>query len=342
LRSWNKELEAERMNLIFLNSLEKRVEENRVKTAQVSICEKQGAWHVLWNEVTNDGIMEQLSWFEGTQWDVMLQVFRDRLQEKMKEGYIPLLEGYGEAERSISARSRETQMLYHYSELHRKEDVYGLLRQWRREEAIKEGRAAFIVASNRILDMISAFLPQTLEELKQIPGFGENRTRTYGDAIMLITKGFERETGFPLHWVNEMIDMQQFELWLAEQRRMRQETEEAKLAGKRKLLEALAQGEDLSALEKLLSMKRRDILLAVEELAKEGYDVDAFIETELCSVDHEEQQQVQQLFAELGDRYLKPVLFKLYDEQQLKEKDINKTYEWMRLLRLKHRKQAVV
>jgi hypothetical protein len=330
------------MNLIFLNSLEKRMEENGVKTAQVSICEQQGAWHVLWNEGTNDGKMEQVSWFEGTQWDVMLQVFRDRLQEKIKEGYIPLLEGYGEAERSISARSRETQMLYHYSELHRKEDVYSLLRQWRREEAIKEGRAAFIVASNRILDMISAFLPHTLEELKQIPGFGENRTRTYGDAIILITKRFERETGFPLHWVNEMIDMQQFELWLAEQRRIRQETEEAKLAGKRKLLEALAQGEDLSALEKLLSMKRRDILLAVEELAKEGYDVDAFIEAELCSIGHEEQQQVQQLFAELGDRYLKPVLFKLYNEQQLKEKDINKTYEWMRLVRLKHRKQTAV
>jgi hypothetical protein len=330
------------MNLIFLNSLEKKVEDNRVTTAQVSICEQQGAWHVLWNEVKNDGELEQSSWFEGTQWDVMLQVFRDRLQEKIKEGYIPLLEGYGEAERTISARGRETQMLYHYSELHRKDEVYNLLRQWRREEAIKEARAAFIIASNRILDMISAFLPQTLEELKQIPGFGENRSRTYGDAIIAITNGFQRETGFPLHWVNERVDMQQFELWLAEQRRIRQETEEVKLAGKRKLLEAIAQGEDLSSLEKLLTMKRRDILLAVEELAKEGYDVDAFIESELCSIDHEEQQQVQLLFAELGDRYLKPVLFKLYNEQQLKEKDVNKTYEWMRLLRLKHRKQSAV
>jgi hypothetical protein len=330
------------MNLIFLNSLEKRVEENRVRTAQVSICEQQGAWHVLWNEANQAGKLEQSSWFEGTQWDVMLQVFRDRLQEKIKEGYIPLLEGYGEAERLISARSRETQMLYHYSELHRKEEVYNLLRQWRREESIKESRAAFIVASNRILDMISAFLPQSLDELKQIPGFGENRTRTYGEAIINITKGFQRETGFPLHWVNEMIDMQQFEMWLAEQRRLRQETEEAKLAGKRRLLEAIAQGEGLSSLEKLLSMKRRDILLAVEELAKEGYDVDIFIETELNSIDHEEQHQVQLLFAELGDRYLKPVLFKLYNEQQLKEKDVNKTYEWMRLLRLKHRKQSAV
>ncbi|CAK4852788.1 unnamed protein product [Aphanomyces euteiches] len=136
--------------------------------------------------------------------------------------------------------------------------------------------------------------------------------------------------------------MQQFEMWLGEQRRLRQGTAEAKMAGKRKLLEALAQGGDLATLEKQLSMKRRDVLLAVEELAKEGYDVDTLVELELVSVDHEEQKQVQELFAQLGDKYLKPVLFKLYNEQQLKEKDVNKTYEWMRLVRLKHRKQSAV
>lgn len=327
------------MNLIFLNSLEKRVEENRVKTAQVSICEQQGAWHVLWNEAMEDGELAQSSWFEGTQWDVMLQAFRERLQEKIKEGYVPLLDGYGEGERWIFSRSRETQMLYHYSELHRNDEVFNLLRQWRKEESNKEGRSAFIVASNRILDMISAFLPHTLDELKQIPGFGENRMSAYGEAVIAITKNFPRATEFPLHWVNERVDMQQFEMWLGEQRRLRQEIEEVKMAGKRKLLEAIAQGGDLTSLEKLLSMKRRDVLMAVEDLAKEGYDVDALVELELGSIDHEDQQQVQVLFTELGDKYLKPVLFKLYNEQQLKEKDVNKTYEWMRLVRLKHRKQ---
>jgi hypothetical protein len=330
------------MNLIFLNSLEKRVEDNQVKTSQVSICELQGAWHVLWNETSEDGKVVQSSWFEGTQWDVMLQVFRERLQEKIKEGYVPLLEGYGEGEQWISSRSRETQMLYHYSELHRNDEVYNVLRLWRKEESSKDGRSAFIVASNRILDMISAFLPHTLEELKQIPGLGESRIGAYGETIIAITKEFARETGFPLNWVNERIDMQKFEMWLSEQKRLRQETAEVKMAGKRKLLEAIAQGGDLSSLEKQLSMKRRDVLQAIEELAKEGYDVDALVELELGSIDHEEQQQVHELFTELGDKYLKPVLFKLYNEQQLKEKDVNKTYEWMRLVRLKHRKQSAV
>jgi len=328
------------MNLIFLNSLEKKAEGNQVKTAQVSICEQQGAWHVLWNEANEDGELVQTNWFEGTQWDVMLQVFRERLQEKMRDGYVPLLEGYGEGERWVSSRSRETQMLYHYSEIHRKDEVYNILRQWRKEESSKDGRSAFIVASNRILDMISAFLPHTLEELKQIPGFGENRMSSYGEAVIAITKEFVRDTEFPLYWVNERIDMQQFEIWLGEQRRVRQETEEAKMVGKRRLLEAIALGGDIASIEKLLSMKRRDVLMAIEELAKEGYDVDALVELELISIADEEQQQVQVLFTELGDKYLKPVLFKLYNAQQLKEKDVNKTYEWMRLVRLKHRKQS--
>jgi hypothetical protein len=297
---------------------------------------------VLWNEIDESGKAVQSRWFEGTQWDVMLQIFRERLQEKIIEGYVPLLEGYGEGEQWISSRSRETQMLYHYSELHRNDEVYNVLRLWRKEESSKDGRAAFIVASNRILDMISAFLPHSVEELKQIPGLGESRIGTYGEAIIAITKEFARDTRFPLNWVNERIDMQQFEMWLGEQRRLRQETAEVKLAGKRKLLEAIAQGGDLSALEKQLSMRRRDVLQAVEDLAKEGYDVDTLVELELVSVDHEEQKQVQELFVELGDKYLKPVLFKLYNEEQLKEKDVNKTYEWMRLVRLKHRKQKAV
>jgi hypothetical protein len=38
------------MNVVFLNTLEKQVEEDRVKSAQVTIGEEQGVWNVFWSE----------------------------------------------------------------------------------------------------------------------------------------------------------------------------------------------------------------------------------------------------------------------------------------------------
>src|SRR5690554_1943081 len=81
------------MNLVFMNSLEKKTEDDRVKTAQVLIQENQGVWHVLWNEPNNSGKESQNQWFEGASWDEMLTVFRYKLAEKMSEGYTPLLGG---------------------------------------------------------------------------------------------------------------------------------------------------------------------------------------------------------------------------------------------------------
>jgi len=330
------------MNLVFMNSLERKVTDDLVKTAQVSICEDHGRWHVLWNEADEQGNDGQSCWFEGTEWSAMLQSFRQNLQEKLRDGYTPLLEGYGEGAKLLTARGRETQKLYYYSELHRNEEVFNQLRQWRKTQAAKEGRSAYMIASNRILEMISAFLPHNMSELKQIIGFGENRASVYGKQIIEITGDVARSTDFPLHWVANIVDEQQFELWYLEQIRLKQQNEETRKEDKIKLLKAISQGVSLSAMEKLLLMRRRDIVQSVEELVKEGYDVDAFIESELNIVDIAEQEQVQQLFQSLGDRYLKPVLTKLYNEEQLKEKDLDKTYEWMRLLRIKYRKQTVV
>lgn len=329
------------MNLIFMNSLEQRVDENRVRTAQVTICEQQGAWQVLWNEPREDGKITQDSWFAGNEWVMMLKTFKDRLREKVKEGFIPLLEGYGEMERSFSMKGRMTQMFHFYSEQHRKEEVYSLLREWRKEQAVKEGKAAFIIASNRILDMISAFLPHTIEELKQIQGLGENRAKTYGDAMLTITNAFTRETVFPLHWVTESIDKHSFELWLIEQAKLREQLEQDKLQEKRELLEAITRGEDLAMLQKRFSLRRTEIMLKIEELAKEGNDIGILIDSELHSVPTEELTQVNELFLSMGDRYLKPVMQKLYSAEDLKGKDVNRIYEWMRLYRLKFRKQAV-
>ncbi|MFS0837060.1 hypothetical protein [Paenibacillus sp. 1P03SA] len=53
----------------------------------------------------------------------------------------------------------------------------------------------------------------------------------------------------------------------------------------------------------------------------------------------EQLAEAERLFAEMGDRYLKPILQGLYGEQLPDSQTADGVYEWLRLLRFKIRKQ---
>lgn len=327
------------MNVIFLSSLEKQAAEDRVAMARVTIGEEHGIWRVFWSEPGLGGKPEQSVWFEGAAWNEMLAAFRQQLGEKLREGYVPLIETAAESPRSGSLRHRQTLLLHYYGELRQVPEAFEQLRQWRRGVAEQENKTAYFVASNRVLRMMAAFLPHTLEELLQIPGLGENRAKRYEAGLLAITRTYARETSFPLDWVESAVDAAAFDAWLGEERQRKDRQESERRSNKRKLLEAIGAGHGLAELPKLMAMKRTELLDAVEELAREGYDVDALIERELDEADPELLLQADALFGELGDRYLKPVLRKLFSEEELAGKDVNRLYEWLRLYRLQYRRR---
>ncbi len=327
------------MNLIFLNSLEKKTALNRVITAQVSISERQGVWNVVWNEPREDGRMFQDCWFEGERWEEMLAVFRLRSAEKRGEGYVPVLGEFADPTAVSTGKAKTVQMLHYYGELHCREELFQELRKWRREQALKENKAPFIIASNRLLRMISAFVPKTREELLQIPGFGESKTNLYGESVLNLTKSIERQTEFPLDWVAGAIDHREFTRWMYEQRELKLKEELDRQTNKKKLLEGIFQGENLTSLQQILSVPRRELLLLLEELEQEGYDLEPLIAAELETVPPEEREAAWKAFEEEGDRYLKPVFRKVYGEEPLKDKDPDRAYEWLRLLRLRYRRE---
>lgn len=79
------------MNLIFVNSFVKIVEEDRTVNSQVSIAEQHGTWHILWIE-EQVGVPSTLeTWYEGKDWSEMLETFRIKLKEKSDEGFTPAL-----------------------------------------------------------------------------------------------------------------------------------------------------------------------------------------------------------------------------------------------------------
>jgi hypothetical protein len=242
----------------------------------------------------------------------------------------------------MDSRSAQIQLLHYYSELHENEELYEQLRQWRLKCASLESKSPFLVATNRLLRMICAFLPQTLEELQQLPGLGANKIAAYGSELLEFTQQHERGTAFPLTWVEAEIDPAKFNAWLQQEKDRRQKAEQNKKELKRKLLEAIARGDSLDVLREQTQLQRRDLLLRIEELDRDGYDLEPYIESALQAVPAEEQELAWAAFELQGDRYLKPVLQSIYKQDELDGKEVDRIYEWLRLLRIKFRRANAV
>ncbi|TLS51508.1 hypothetical protein FE782_15480 [Paenibacillus antri] len=327
------------MNWVFMNSLQKRTEEGGVVQAQVTIGEDSGVWHVYWNEPDESGETTEMCWFEGAGWNEMLTAFRGQLLQKMSEGYAPLLDNVTGDVQSLNGRSEWVQKLQYYGDAFKNEAVYEALREWRRKQAGKENKAPYMVATNRLLGMLSAFLPQTRDELLQLPGFGPFKADLYGKELLAITGAAARETTFPLDWVPERIDYAQYKLWLHQQQEAFVERERQRKEQRNAVLEAALNGTDLETLKTNASLPRREALALLEELEKEGYDVEPVIAVETKDVPSEQQARVLQLFGQAGDRYLKPILQKLNEEELWKDVPSDRAYEWLRLLRIRFRRQ---
>lgn len=325
------------MNLVFMNSMEKITGEQAL-TGQITICEQHGKWQVTWSEQDAAGKVIQEDWYDGTGWEEMMRVFRYRISEKLGEGFLPVLDGITDQFTMPKGREEIQQMILCYSDLNRNDELYEELRDWRRNTAMKENKAAYFIASNRLLGLISAYIPKTKEELKQLPGFGAYRMEHYAEAVLQITKKYERETDFPLGWVPEKLDRKQFTLWYYQQKQLqlRKERDEHRL--KKVLLERIAKGAALDQICSELELPIREAIQWIEILDAEGNELDGLIEQEMGNMPDELRERALYAFGKIGDRYLKPILTEVYGESLPEGADLSRLYAWLRLLRIYYRR----
>jgi hypothetical protein len=327
------------MRVVFLNSLEKREGDRDVAyTAQVWIAEENGAWRLGWNEITPEEEQENI-WYEGVSWSEMLHIYRHRLVMKMSEGYIPMIDGIWEERESLQGRGMMAQKLVCYSEMNPNESLYLELCSWRRKRAAQERKAPYLIASNRLLKMISVFCPKTIEELLQLPGVGNNKAQEYGSELLLLMENVERESTFPLDWVNHELDEESFRTWIYKQKEMKFRAEMERFNLRRSVLECLAEQVSVEEISTRTGIERREVMGVLEELAKAGYSVDYLIESELEAMAVEERDHVWRAYDELGHHLLKPVLQRVYGQEAANGSNAEKLYEQLRLIRISYRNQ---
>ena len=329
------------MQIVFLNRLERTLgqEESR---GQVFIGEMQGTWTAGWRN-GHDGHVEAEAedqvWYEGVSWEELLAAFRHGVAVKMKEGYRPLIDGM--LDTPIWEREPSLPLLVQcYAEQQKvAPELEVALRQWRRAKAAEEKRTPYIVATNRELHMIAVFVPRTKEELGQIPGFGKLKTQRYAADLAALLQDAPRQHKFPLDWVAQAVDMEHFAEWMFRMKEEKYGRAMATAQENRKLLSAIREGKTLEELEALLQIERRRLVERIERLDDEGYDVLPLIERELSSVTQEEWVQASEAMTQLGDRYLKPLLCKLYGEDATAQPGAQQQYEKLRMMRIRYRRE---
>lgn len=71
--------------------------------------------------------------------------------------------------------------------------LYYQLKKLRDTICSKKNLPIYFVAGSKTLEEMSTYLPQTLEELEQISGFGKSKVETYGDTFLTIIKEYSEE-----------------------------------------------------------------------------------------------------------------------------------------------------
>ncbi|MEB3102478.1 HRDC domain-containing protein [Ferviditalea candida] len=327
------------MNVVFMHSLEKSTADTAAISAQVSIAEEHGRWQVCWSEPGRDGKNRMDFWYEGDKWEELMNAFRWGISNKIAEGFMPL---FGEFfnESGSSRAGSFSEMLQYYAEAEpANPELFDKLAEWRKKASMKDKKPPFLLATNRELKMICRYLPQSLEELKQIPGFGPAKVNAYADEILALTQPLNRQTDFPLDWVAGLVEPREFSVWRRRQQALRSKAELEKQGIKKMLLQRIAEGANLSRLQEASGLPRRTLLQWVEQLDREGYDMEPLIELELRDMPEEKLSAAWKAFENEGEQYLKPVLMQSFSEQELASRDINRCYEWLRFLRIRYRKR---
>ncbi|OMF78076.1 HRDC domain-containing protein [Paenibacillus glucanolyticus] len=329
------------MLIVFMNQMSGADESGHLRSAQVWIGEDEGVWRLGWRNIEPDGEVLDDEWYEGNSWNELLCVYRHRLAMKLGEGFRPLIEGIFHEPGESAGKNLGVQKLQCYSELYGSEELYTELCAWRRRKAASGRKAPYFIASNRVLRLISAFVPQTEEELLQLPGIGVSKASEHGLEWLEMTARIQRTTTFPLNWVDAQLQEEVFLSWLYKQKEQKYKQELDRFRIRRTVLLGIAEGVSLTQLEERTSLSRRDLVEELEGLEKEGYDTEQLLQVELDEITDLEQETVWKAFEELGDTFLKPVLQRVYGQSPNGDEagGTERLYERLRLMRIRFRRE---
>jgi superfamily II DNA helicase RecQ len=68
--------------------------------------------------------------------------------------------------------------------------LYQKLKEWRKEQAEKQGVPVYVIANNQHLEELTVKQPKTLEAFKEIKGLGDKKLKEYGQELISLMVAF--------------------------------------------------------------------------------------------------------------------------------------------------------
>jgi len=99
---------------------------------------------------------------------------------------------YHTGSESKKNKKNDTRAKVDYKAVLSQEDfsVFARLRDWRKDEAAREGIPVYVIFTNEQLAEIAKLKPAALGQLKKIDGVGDARIEKYGAAVCRLISGF--------------------------------------------------------------------------------------------------------------------------------------------------------
>ncbi|HJV45314.1 MAG TPA: HRDC domain-containing protein [Bacillota bacterium] len=303
--------------------------------AKILIYEREGTFQTLWTRITDQQEDTEIV-YSGPNIEQAWRMLEQIRQVRCNEGYSltnPLL-----MITSLTALPHSylfLRKLECFSDRHKDDTLFQELRKWRRSLATSLKIPPYYIATDKLLHLISTFVPHQPEELMQIPGIGRNKLDQYGTAILERTKNYSQIYSYPLDWVGNRISDEELSSWLLDQNLLKHEkkkTQEKKEQEERlRLLEAIHEDLSIEEMCERLSLSNSNLMKRFHQLAKEGYEILPYLQKQIEG--YHEKNRIEDLAATLGNSRLKPIFEQMYGTgEELQDKEKGKKYNIIRLV----------
>ena len=141
------------------------------------------------NRLTTYGIMKEYS----------SRFIKDIIKTLIDFGYVDLKEGTYSMlklnKKSLKILKSEMKVLFKLNESEEEvmlnKELFNILRNWRKDRALKEGIKPYIIFSDSTLIQISNVVPKNKEELLSIRGMGEKKYEKFGEELLNIINDYK-------------------------------------------------------------------------------------------------------------------------------------------------------
>jgi DNA-directed RNA polymerase specialized sigma24 family protein len=299
--------------------------EERGLTGCVLVTEQGGIWSLVWEDEASS-----VEIYVGEDASKLRQLLAGRLRQWENEGWKPLLP----FKLNIKNAGAQLTAVDYYSDHHFNGDCYEELRRWRWDKAREQGISAFILATNRALKQLSTFVPQTEDQLEQIPALGAKQRKSHGEDILVITRKYESLYPYPLDWVAGEVDVTELEGWKIEQQERKtaeaKAREELEQKEKADLLNMVGEGRRLTEICQVFGRAPSTILKRVDRLSAEGYELHYWLQKEVDDI--ERAGEILALAQQHGTNLAKPIFEALHEDLPLGAAEKRQSYNEIRTI----------